>query len=158
MPRKKRKIISKLLASKKFQFVLRLLAFAASFQLLLFLNPSFPLLKELVGRLVAFLAKARYAQPFLVLKDGFALQIVADCVGWKEIFVFLALVFSYPSKSYDFFKILAGSLLIFLLNILRLALLVEAGVKLVFDQVHLGAQLVLPLVLLLLFSWVHPRS
>ena len=107
-------------------FLIRLTILGLLFQIVWRLNPNFYLLKIFTAYIVSFLTNSKVVidpSGVFVVKDSFSLLIITDCTAWKEVFVFLSLVFSWP-KHKDFRKAGISIFALFFYNILRLSSLV----------------------------------
>ncbi len=137
----------------KVTFLVRLTFLGFLFQIVWRISPNLFLLKLLVARIVAVLTGGRLIADLsgvFVVRDSFTLMIVTDCTGWKEMFVFLALLVSWP-KDKSWGRAALSLLAIFVYNILRLAFLVFNGQQ--FDYYHPAFQLVSIFVIVGLWLW-----
>lgn len=137
----------------KVKFTARLFVFGLIFYAIWLLSPNFYLMKLFTAKLVAYTTGAIVVtgmDGIFVRKGAFLLQIVTDCTAWKEIFVFLALFFSWPKKK-NYKKMFYGLAAILAYNLLRLDLFMFFPNS--FDYFHPGFQYLSILVILLLWTW-----
>lgn len=143
------------------KFLGKLLIAGFFFQLILFMEPDTYLLQEgltsLVGSITTLLGYSFTAEGTSIVGKNAIYIITRDCLGWKSMSVFAALVFATP-KARDRLKIFIGGLAILLAaNIVRIVstvILAEHGI-ISFDIIHTflwrwGMSLV---VLILWFTW-----
>jgi exosortase/archaeosortase family protein len=93
---------------------------------LIYLKADFRWAQESVAAQVAWLARLvgapAVAEGYLVKSGNVILEIVDACVAWKDIFAFAALIIAVPRRGVrgKLWGILAGAVLIYSVNILRL--------------------------------------
>ena len=134
---------------KKIQFTFKLLVFALILKALMWTNPEFPAAKEMTADIVATITGSEVIDSYYVKHGAFALMIVTDCVGWKELFVFFSLLFAWPLGK-NWTKALLGALGILVYNFVRLAILILFNGS--FDYFHPGFQIVS--IIVILTAWM----
>jgi len=96
----------------------------------------------------------------VVSLDGFAVRIIADCTGLFEAVILVAAVFAYQATWRErIFGALAGTTLLYLVNVLRIAFLVLVGRHRpdLFDLAHVyfWQTLLVFFIVVLWLSWIH---
>ncbi|MBR9689857.1 MAG: hypothetical protein GOV01_03105 [Candidatus Altiarchaeota archaeon] len=137
----------------KVKFTTNLLVFGVVFYVIWLLSPTFHLLKFFTAKLIAYTTGSIVVtgvDGIFIRRGSFLLQIITDCTAWKEIFVFLALFFSWPKKK-SYKKGLYAIAAIFLFNLLRLDFLVLFQSS--FDYFHPLFQYMSIAIILLLWTW-----
>lgn len=120
MDQRQRKLYSSLV------FLSKMLFAGLIFQLILYIYPDTTGAQAFLARIVAALTdpllKASFtASGIKVVTDGVSYVISQDCLGWKSMAAFTALVFSSAESFRDNLKyVFSGVFLIFLANIVRI--------------------------------------
>lgn len=148
MNRTLRKVLKKY--DKKIQFSFRLLVFALALNFIMWTNPELPAAKDATAKIVAGLTGSQVIDRFYVKHDSFALLIVTDCVGWKELFIFFSLLIAWPLEK-KWARAAVGTLIILVYNVIRLSLLVLFNGS--FDYFHPAFQIISILVILSVWIW-----
>jgi len=108
------------------KFLSKLLFAGLIFQAILFIYPDTTSAQALLAQLIAFLVDPLMKASFTVsginvVTDGVHYIITQDCLGWKSMAAFTALVFASTEKYRKNLKYVFGGLvLIFLANIVRI--------------------------------------
>ncbi|MFB6241832.1 MAG: exosortase/archaeosortase family protein [Candidatus Nanosalina sp.] len=118
-------------------FLAKMLAAGAVFHLILYIYPNTVPLQALFSDLIAgtmnLFGYSFYSpEVFLLGAGGAAYEITQDCLGWKSMMAFTALMYASPGRTRNNLRFLgAGLALIFLANIVRVVTtvhLAELGV------------------------------
>ena len=136
----------------KVKFTLRLFVLGVLFYIIWWIQPSFDFLKVMTAQLVSLTTGSKLilgADGVFLRKNDFMLQIITDCTGWKELFVFFSLFISWPKKKSGL-KAFYGGLLILLYNLIRLDLFMLFPQT--FDYFHPGFRYLS--ILFILFVWL----
>lgn len=137
----------------KVTFTYRLFVLGLVFYGIWWFAPNLYLMKYLTASLVAYTTGSLLitgVDGIFVRRGGFLLRIITDCTAWKELFVFLALFFSWPKKK-SYRKAFYSVAAILVYNILRLDVLVLFPGS--FDYFHPSFQYVSVAVILFLWTW-----
>lgn len=107
-------------------FFTKLLAVGLVFQTILYIYPDTRGLQALMAQLISVVVNPLMADPFVpsgidIITEGEIYVISQDCLGWKSIAAYIALIFASSKKFLDHKKALVvGVLLIFIANIVRI--------------------------------------
>ncbi len=136
----------------KVKFTTRLFLLGLLFYIIWLTRPRFELLIFLTAQMVALTTGARVivGMDGVFVRKSSLIQIITDCTGWKELFVFLSLFISWPKKKRAI-RAFYGSLLILLFNLIRLDLLVLFPNS--FDYFHPGFRYLSILFILAVWLW-----
>ncbi|HDR53789.1 MAG TPA: hypothetical protein ENN60_03955 [archaeon] len=108
-------------------FTSRLMVLSLIFFGVWWMMPTFELAKLLTAQVMAITTGSEMIAGmdgyYVVTPDGFNLMIITDCVGWKELFVFLALLLAWP-KQKSWLRALISMAGILVYNLIRLDLLI----------------------------------
>lgn len=107
-------------------FFTKLLAVGLIFQAILFIYPNTKGLQALMAQLITVIVNPLMSDPFVasgidIVTKGEIYVITQDCLGWKSIAAYIALIFA-SSKNFLNQKkaLISGVVLIFLANIVRI--------------------------------------
>lgn len=124
-------------------FIAKMLLAGVFFRIILFLNPDTEFfqiwLTEIVQLSLNMLGYSFEQQGYLLIGDGADYLITRDCLGWKSIAAFIALVFASADKVRSELKVLLlGVISLSVANLLRIVstvILSEVGI-ISFDIIH----------------------
>lgn len=125
-------------------FFTKLLLVGLVFQAILYIYPDTKGLQALMAHLIALIVNPLMADPFVasgidIVTKGEIYVISQDCLGWKSIAAYIALIFASSKKFLDHKKaLIAGILIIFLANIARIVttIFLAHGGIISFEVIH----------------------
>jgi len=105
-------------------FLAKMLGVGAVFHLILYLYPNTVAVQSLFSNLIAYLTNFlgySFASPGVyVIQGSSAYEITQDCLGWKSMMAFTALMYASPGKLSENLRYLLGGLAgILVVNIVR---------------------------------------
>ncbi|MBR9681584.1 MAG: hypothetical protein GOV00_02160 [Candidatus Altiarchaeota archaeon] len=139
--------------SDRATFAARLMVMSLLFFTVWMARPTFPLAKLATASLVGSTTGSEVVTEFgryYITHNGFNLEIITDCVGWKEIFAFLALFIAWPRRK-SWSRAISSLALILAYNLFRLDILVFSSQN--FDYFHPTFQIVSMAVIIALWLW-----
>lgn len=139
--------------SDRATFAARLMVLSLAFFGMWMMRPTFPIAKLVTASAVAISTGSKVVAEFgrvYVTHNGFNLEIITDCVGWKEVFAFLALFIAWPNKK-SWSRATRSIFLILFYNFFRLVTLVISNQD--FDYFHPIFQNISIVVILAFWLW-----